>query len=105
MINATNRVNMMKKVTVDDVAQLDISRCDFKNYDFGDVTYTIVKENEYARPDLLAVRTLGSPNYWWFIMWFNGFSDPWHDLVPDTIVKIPSIERVKEAIKLYKCYE
>ena len=105
MINVANRINMMKKITVDDIAQLDISRCDFKDYKFGDVTYTMVKENEYARPDLLALRTLGTPNYWWFIMWFNGFSDPWHDLMPDTLVMIPSIERVNDAIKLHKSYE
>ena len=46
MINAASRVNMMQQVTVDDLAQLDSSRIDFKNYDFGDVSYTYIKENE-----------------------------------------------------------
>lgn len=104
MINVANRINMMQQVTVDETAQLDISRCDFKDYNFGDVSYTYIHENEYARPDLIALRTLGTPNYWWFIMWFNGFSDPWHDLMPDTIIKVPAVEKVIEAIKLHKTY-
>lgn len=104
MIDAANRVNMMKKVTVDDIAQLDSSRIDFKNYDFGSITYTFIKENERARPDLLSLRIFGTPNYWWFIMWFNGFSDPWYDMMPDTLVKVPQLNRVTNAIKKYKTY-
>lgn len=104
MIDAANRVNMMQKVTVDNVAQLDNSRVDFKNYDFGSVTYTFIRENERARPDLLSLRVFGTPNYWWFIMWFNGFSDPWYDMMPDTLVKVPQLNRVTNAVKKYKTY-
>lgn len=104
MINAASRVNMMQQVTVDDLAQLDSSRIDFKNYDFGDVSYTYIRENEYARPDILSLRVFGTPNYWWFIMWFNGFGDPWHDMMPDTLVKVPQLSRVENAIKKYKTY-
>jgi len=102
MINITNRSNMLEQVSVDSVSQYDINRIDFKDFDFGTPTYTMVKENERARPDLLALRTLGTPNYWWFIMWYNGFSDPWHDLMPDTIVKVPNPTKVLEAIKKYR---
>ena len=104
MINAASRVNMMQQVTVDDLAQLDSSRIDFKNYDFGDVSYTYIRENEYARPDILSLRVFGTPNYWWFFMWFNGFGDPWHDMMPDTLVKVPQLSRVENAIKKYKTY-
>lgn len=93
---------MLPKQTVDDVAQLDISRIDFKDYDFGTLKYDYVRETEVARPDMISLRLLGTPNYWWFVMWFNGFSDPWNDLKNETIIKIPDVTRIQEAIKLHK---
>lgn len=102
MINITNRSNMLEQVAVDDITQLDINRIDFKDFDFGEPSYTMVRSNERARPDLLSLRVLGTPNYWWFIMWYNGMSDPWHDLMPDVVIKVPNQARVLEAIKKYR---
>lgn len=101
MINVFNRNNMYEQVTVEGIAQKDIYSIDFKDFDFGEVAYSYVKTYEYARPDLISYRLYGTTAYWWFIMWFNGFCDPWHDIVPDTIVKYPSEALVKQAIKLY----
>ena len=102
MMNVTNRTTMLPCVEVDSITQLDISRIDFKDYDFGKDSYFMIKSNEYARPDLMSLRVYGTPSYWWFVMWYNGFSDPWHDLMPNTIFKVPQLTRVEEAIKLHK---
>lgn len=101
MINIANRINMFKTVTVDEIDQKDIYSIDFKSFDFGEVQYSPIKENEYARPDLISARLLGTASYWWFLMWFNGFSDAWNDLMPETIVKYPSINKIREAMKVY----
>lgn len=101
MINATNRNNMFPTITVDGVTQKDISRIDFKDYDFGAVQYTMIREIELGRPDLLSLRLYGTPGYWWFILWFNGMRDPWHDLQPDTMIKYPSMNSINNAIRIY----
>lgn len=93
---------MYKTVSVDDIAQKDIYSIDFKDFDFGKISWARIKPYEYARPDIISQRLYGTMTYWWFIMWFNGFQDPWHDMMPDVLVKYPSEEKIQQAIKQYR---
>lgn len=41
------------------------------------------------RPDLISDLFYGSPDRWWTILQFNGFTDPFEDLPVGKYIKIP----------------
>jgi len=63
----------------------------------GDVFITITKELE-KRPDLVASKAYGNPNLWWVIYDFNEIRDPFFNLKEGTILRIPELTRVLDAI-------
>ncbi len=62
-----------------------------------DVTVTI-QQDLIQRLDLISQKAYGTPNLWWVIAEFNGINDPLFDLRPGTILRIPSLDRVLQAI-------
>lgn len=63
----------------------------------GDIYVTITQELT-QRPDLIAHRVYGDVNLWWVIYEFNEISDPLFGLQIGQILRLPSAERVQEAI-------
>lgn len=101
MENITFRSNYLQEEMVDNFTQYDLGSINFGNYDFGSVRYYQLKYQDVARPDIISQRLYGTTNYWWFIMWYNGVGDVWNDLRENMVIKYPSIDRVREGIKLY----
>lgn len=56
-----------------------------------DVFYTVV---EGDRIDLIAYRYLGRAELWWVVCDYNGIFFPF-DLVPGSVLRLPSVERVQ----------
>jgi hypothetical protein len=65
--------------------------------DDGDCFATVTKEL-IGRPDLLASKFFGSPDLWWVIPEFNGILDPLKGFKVGDVLRIPSLDRVLEAI-------
>lgn len=61
-------------------------------------TVVIVTQELEKRPDLVSFKAYGSPDLWWVIYEFNMIRDPFFELLQGQILRIPSIERVMEAI-------
>lgn len=102
MRNALNRENCLSEFVLDGIAQFDLSSYGLTDFDFGVENHTILRPNEYCRPDLLSMRIYGTTDLDWFLMWYNGISDPWHDLQGDKAIYYVNAERVKEAIRYVK---
>ena len=62
-----------------------------------DIFITVNQEHQ-KRPDLLASQLYGQPELWWAIYEFNNIIDPLFDLKIGQILRIPSLNRVLEAI-------
>lgn len=101
MNNITYRTNFLEKNVVDGKTEYDLSSLNFGDYEWGDLQFYRVRYQDIQRPDLISFNIYGTTNYWWFIMWFNGVSDIWNDLVENMILKYPSIDKVREAFKSY----
>lgn len=56
-------------------------------------SYTLgkVPMSHDKRPDLTSFTFYDSPKYWWMIMQYNNFTDPFEDLAKGTTLKIPKI--------------
>lgn len=65
--------------------------------DEGDNFVTITQELLH-RPDLLSSQYYGTPELWWVIYEFNGILDPLFDVQIGSILRIPELNRVLEAI-------
>lgn len=101
MKNITYRTNFLEKNVINGITEYDLSSLNFGDYEWGDLDYYRVRLQDVQRPDLISFNIYGTTNYWWFIMWFNGISDIWNDLVEDMILKYPSIDKIREAFKIY----
>lgn len=95
-----NRESLFQKNIVDGRAEFDMGSIDFPELlNDRDYLWTTVKTYEQARPDLISQRLYGTPDLWWFIMWLNGLSDPWHHLMPHVALKYIAIEKIDNAFK------
>ena len=98
-----NRETLFQKNIVDGVNEFDLGSIDFPDLlNDKDYLWTVVRNNEQVRPDLVSQRLYGTPDLWWFIMWLNGISDPWHDLMPRVALKYISIDKINNAFKYVK---
>lgn len=61
--------------------------------------FVIVPQHLTKRPDLISNLAYGTPDLWWVIYEFNGIKDPLFELQTGTVLRIPSIDRVLEAIE------
>jgi hypothetical protein len=57
-----------------------------------------ITQADLKRIDLIAYRTLGDVQYWWAIAIVNNISNPFRDLEPGMVLKIPRIEEVIRAL-------
>lgn len=60
----------------------------------SDILYSVVKENA-GRLDKIAYGFYDNPELWWFIAQYNNILDPFNEIVPDRILYIPSIDRMR----------
>jgi hypothetical protein len=58
--------------------------------------------NKYCecRPDYISQKIYGTQNYWWFLMWFNGYSDIWNDITEGQVIKYPSLQKVRDFLRM-----
>ena len=61
--------------------------------------FVSVPQHLTRRPDLISNLAYGNPDLWWVIYEFNGIHDPLFGLPTGTILRIPAIDRVLEAIQ------
>lgn len=61
-------------------------------------TNIIVSQEFENRPDLLANKLYNEPELWWVIYEFNEIKDPFFDLKAGQILRIPTLERILEAL-------
>lgn len=100
MAGIYNRETLFQKNIVDDVKEVDMGSIDFPELDEAKVySWTTVRDQEYCRPDLVSYRLYGTDELWWFVMWLNGIADPWHDLMPDVVLKYLPIDKINNAFK------
>ena len=62
-----------------------------------DVFYR-VKDSDVGRLDLVAVRTYGKSELWWVIAYVNDIKDPLQDVEVGSLIRLPSLRRIQEAI-------
>lgn len=62
---------------------------DMTEYDI----YT-VGQSDLNRPDLIAHKMYGDVSLWWVIMYVNNIFDPFRDLCPGMVLKVPPMEAV-----------
>lgn len=55
----------------------------------------IVNAQDVGRPDLMAQRVLGTQELWWVLLKYNDIDDPWNELYPGQVLKIPSVTSVQ----------
>jgi len=98
-----NRETLFQRNIIDQRPEFDLGSIDFPELlDDKSYLWTVVTTQEQCRPDLISYRLYGTPDLWWFIMWLNGISDPWHDLMPHVALKYVSIEKINNAFKYVK---
>lgn len=95
-----NREALFQKNIVNGVREADLGSIDFPELLSTYVySWTLVKREEQCRPDLLSFRLYGTDQLWWFVMWLNGISDPWHDLMPRVAIKYIPRDQIDDALK------
>ena len=95
-----NRETLFQKNIVNGVKEDDMGSIDFPELLASDVySWTLVKREEQCRPDLVSYRLYGTDQLWWLVMWLNGISDPWHDLMPRVALKYIPKDQIDNALK------
>lgn len=61
--------------------------------------FVTVPQHLRGRPDLISNLAYGTPDLWWVIYEFNGIRDPLFELTTGTVLRIPAIDRVLDAIR------
>lgn len=100
MENAFSRTRYLDKNTIDGIVEFDLGSFTAGDFDFGEEILVMVREEEECRPDRISNKIYGTQTYWWFIMWYNGISDIWNDLAAGMILRVPTLEKVREFMRL-----
>ena len=66
-------------------------------HDASDIVYVMEKKYE-GRPDLLASVMFNDPSLAWVILQFNRILDPAVELREGTVLRIPTVDRLKSKI-------
>ena len=61
--------------------------------DAQDFSYVITVATSY-RPDKISKEVYGTEIYDWVILYYNGITDPFKELTPNTVLKIPTRDTV-----------
>lgn len=64
----------------------------------ADDVFVSITEDMIKRPDLIASKAYNNPDLWWVIYEFNGIRDPIFELQAGDILRIPSLDRVNDAL-------
>lgn len=100
MDNIASRSTFLYQELVDNIAQYDLGSFTDDHFNFGKINYMYVNKFCECRPDVISYKLYGTQNYWWFIMWFNGYCDIWNDLVEGQIIKYPSLQKVRDFLRM-----
>ena len=57
----------------------------------------VLEEYEVGRPDLISYRYYKTPKLYWLILHVNDISDPFEDMYPGMLIRIPALQRVLAA--------
>lgn len=91
-IPRNSRLQFVDLLSVDDYEFWDLADLPEIPLQDGDFQYTVTSTD---RIDTLANRFYGDPVLWWVIAVANGMELLPDDLVPDTVIRIPSPRYVK----------
>lgn len=97
MQNNFSITNIFKKDSPNGFQELVLFQNAFNGYKFERPMQTYrVKQQDLQRPDLLSLKTYGTENYWFVILWINDIEDPWNDLEEGDLIDIPDQLDVEE---------
>jgi len=57
-------------------------------------TLYVLQEHEVGRPDILSYVFYKNPNLYWIILSVNDLADPFEDMKPGMLIRIPQLSRV-----------
>ena len=61
-------------------------------------SYTVPTQ-QANRPDLIATTLYGAEEYWWLVLWFNGFLDPFTTVPAGTVLLVADLTAVNSVLK------
>lgn len=61
-------------------------------------TFFTITGDIVRRPDIISFAVYNDPDYWWAIYEYNEIKDPFFDLKAGQTLRIPNLDRLKEAI-------
>lgn len=101
-MNKYRRTNFYKQEVVDDVLENDLVSNYWDLFQIKRPTSIFTISSTYvARPDLIALKTLGDMSYWWIILKCNPeIIDVWNDLHISDIIYIPDPRDVSDWLSL-----
>lgn len=56
----------------------------------------ILEAGDVARPDLIAYKHYGHPSFYWVVLWLNDITDPFEEMYPGMLLRIPTRRRLAE---------
>jgi hypothetical protein len=62
-------------------------------------TFVTVTSDLVNRPDLISTKAYSTPDYWWVICEYNQIYDPLFQLKINSVLRIPTLDRVLAAIE------
>ncbi|MFW6272820.1 MAG: hypothetical protein ACOC2U_03470 [bacterium] len=92
-----NRSKFYDKVNVDGVSERDLLSPHLPKLELKrETSFYTIKTDDIQRPDLLAIKVLGSIEYWWILLYVNNIFDPWNDLEVGQVIKIPNKKDIED---------
>jgi hypothetical protein len=98
-MDRTSFYNIVNINGLDEFDYLDNALSKFQ-MNYSTVPYTVT-DTDLLRPDLISYSVYGTVDYWWIICYVNQIQNPFTDLVPGTVLTIPSLLDVFEFLKKY----
>lgn len=85
------RLAFYHKVTVDGVDELDFLWNSLSEFEMKyEPTYYRVDDSDIPDPALISYRVYGDIGFWWIILLVNEIKNPFIELEPGMVLKIPS---------------
>ena len=79
-----------------------LSNCIFRDEWADTGMKFVVKSSDVGRPDLMSSRILGTQDLWWILLKYNDIDDPWNELWPGQILRIPDSDSIKSYLAQHK---
>ena len=98
-----NRSNFLKQEVYKGTPEYDLSEGGFNNFQVKDkVRLYQLDSYEAYRPDIISFRIYQNTEYWWILLKFNNIIDPFTELKPGLIIKVPSANDIQNFAKKNK---